>query len=51
MGMSFEMIDGDNAMIYFEINFDGYHQMSVRGTKDTPLKNFYKENTLQLQLV
>lgn len=27
-----------NAMIYFEINVYGYHQMSVRGTKDTPLK-------------
>lgn len=32
-----------NAMIYFEINFEGYHQLSVRGTKDTRLKKFYKK--------
>lgn len=29
-----------NAMIYFQMNYDGFHQMSVKGTKDALLKNF-----------
>lgn len=29
-----------NTMIYFKINYDHFHQMSVKGTKDAWLKNW-----------